>query len=67
MSPRRLGLSIRRLREAKGWDQKELARRAAISQPYLSQLETGSRPDPAISVVRKVAKALGVSLDELVT
>ena len=67
MSPRqRLGATIKRLRDEKGWDQKTLARRAKVSQPYLSQLESATKKTPALAVVQRIAKALGVSLDDLV-
>jgi ribosome-binding protein aMBF1 (putative translation factor) len=66
MSPRQVGATIRRLREVKGMDQKTLARLAKVSQPYLSQLETGRSKTPAVTVAKRLAKALGVSLDDLV-
>ena len=56
---------IRELREARGWSQPELARRAKISREYLARLETG-RQDPRVSVLVRLAKALRArTVDEL--
>jgi len=61
-----IGQRIHQLRTERHWSQRDLAARAQIGQSYLSQLESGQRPDPGIHVVIKLAKAFGVSLDELV-
>jgi XRE family transcriptional regulator, regulator of sulfur utilization len=65
MARRQLGVLIRRQREAKGWSQQKLADEAKVSQPYLSQLEAGTYKNPGIAVLRKLAKALGVPVTEL--
>lgn len=44
--------------------QQELADRAGISKPYLSQIETGKRTGTA-EVLAAIANALGVTLDEM--
>jgi len=44
--------------------QQELADRAGISKPYLSQIETGKRTGTA-KVLAAIANALGVTLDEM--
>ena len=56
---------IRRLRKTKGLNQEELARKARVSQPYLSQLEAGTYKNPSIEVVQRLAKALGVPVTAL--
>ncbi|MDZ4381119.1 MAG: helix-turn-helix transcriptional regulator [Parvibaculum sp.] len=43
----------------------ELSKAAGISQPYLSQIENGSR-DGTVSTMRALADALGVDLDDLI-
>jgi ribosome-binding protein aMBF1 (putative translation factor) len=59
-----LGQSIRAAREAAGVSQVDLATAANISQGYLSQLEQDER-EPTLPIAARIARALGVSLDEL--
>ncbi len=56
---------IRVWREYRGLTQQQVAEAAGISKSYLSQLETGQRKGSA-EVLARVAKALNVSLDDLV-
>ncbi len=55
--------NLRRLRNAKGWTQEELAFRAKISRSYISQLET-SDYSASVTMLGKLAKALGVDAGE---
>jgi transcriptional regulator with XRE-family HTH domain len=57
-------MKLRKLREAKGMTQTALAKKARLSREHLNRLEAG-RYDPAVGVVQRLAKALGVSLMEL--
>jgi transcriptional regulator with XRE-family HTH domain len=57
-------MRLKRIREARGLTQEALARKAGISRPYLARLEMG-RHDPHLSRLRKLAKALGVPVGEL--
>lgn len=59
-----LGQRIRAAREALGESQVSLAAAAGISQGYLSQLEQDTR-EPTLSIAARLARALGISLDEL--
>jgi DNA-binding XRE family transcriptional regulator len=52
-------------REYRRLTQQQLADAAGISKPYLSQIETGKRTG-ATEVLSAIAKALDVSLDEVV-
>jgi DNA-binding XRE family transcriptional regulator len=52
-------------RDYRGLGQKELAENAGISVPYLSQIETGKRKG-SLEALSAIARALGVSLDDLV-
>jgi DNA-binding XRE family transcriptional regulator len=56
---------IRLWREHRGMSQQQLATGAAISKPYLSQLEAGKR-EASQRVIRRLAKALRVDLDDLI-
>ena len=61
---KRLGLNVRRHREAKGLSQEAFAYEAGIHRTYVSDIERGAR-NPTILVVDKLAKALGVPAGEL--
>jgi XRE family transcriptional regulator, master regulator for biofilm formation len=65
MSPKRLSTVLKTLRNEKGMTQDEVARRAKVTKPYLSQLETGVRKNPSLPVLKRLAKALGVPVTAL--
>lgn len=56
---------IKALRESKGWNQAELARRAKLSQPSLWALEKGETRMPKFETLDAIARALGVPLKEI--
>ncbi|WP_336801788.1 helix-turn-helix domain-containing protein [Kaistia sp. MMO-174] len=55
---------VRVWRDHRGISARELAVKAALSTAYLSQIETGARAG-TIDVMKRIAEALGVTLDEL--
>ncbi len=55
---------VRVWREYRGLTQQQLAEAAGISKPYLSQIESGRRRGTA-AVLSAIAKALGVTVDDL--
>ena len=57
---------IRIWREYRGLTQQQLADEAAISKPYLSQLESGKR-NGTTEVLQAIAQALNLSLEDVVT
>jgi len=59
------GANVRRIRRAKEMSQEELAHRANIHRTYLSALERSGGRNPTIRVVERIAKALDVTLGEL--
>lgn len=65
MAPRKLARIIQVLREAKGMTQRDLAEKARITPGYLAQLELGLRENPSLEVLKRLAKALGVPVTEL--
>ncbi|CFX15540.1 Cro/C1-type helix-turn-helix domain [Syntrophomonas zehnderi OL-4] len=56
---------IKTLRKAKGLNQGELAKSAGISQTYLCELEKSRKTNPSRDVLVRIAKALSVSVSEL--
>jgi transcriptional regulator with XRE-family HTH domain len=61
----KLGREIRKARIDKGWKQKDLQNATGLNQKYLSEIENDA-VDPRISIVVRIAKALGVTMDRLV-
>jgi transcriptional regulator with XRE-family HTH domain len=60
----KLGLNVRKRREARELTQEKLAERANLDATYISGIERGLR-NPGIKNVAKLAKALGLSTAEL--
>ena len=60
----RLAERIRTLRVEQNMDQDDFARNANLHRTHMSQLEN-AKTDPTLSTVFKVAKALGISVSEL--
>ena len=70
MSPKRLGMRIKALRQEKGYTQEALATKARMSRVYLAQIEgSAKRPPirtPSLPMLERLAKALKVTVGELV-
>lgn len=60
-----LGQNIRKYRIQKGWSQKQLGDAVNIDRTEISRIENGERGAMSCIMLRKFAKALGVSMDEL--
>ena len=58
-------MRLRKLRKQQGFSHQALADRAGLTKAYVIRLE-GQRQDPRLSVVEKLAKALKVTIGELV-
>lgn len=65
MASQRVGRMLKALREAKGLTQAELAKRAKVTRPYITMLEQGVRRGPSLATLRRLARALGVPVTEL--
>ncbi len=65
MAVSNVGERVAELREAQVKKQRELAEEAGISPSTLSQIESGRVPNPHISTIRKIARALAVEPQEL--
>jgi transcriptional regulator with XRE-family HTH domain len=65
MTEKRLGAVVRRLRREQDLTQAQLARRAGVTQGHLSLIESGARPNTGALIVRRLARALGVPVGEL--
>lgn len=61
-----LGETVRRLRTKKGLSQGKLARLADVSNNTIVNIEAGKQDNPTIETLKGVAKALEVSVDDLI-
>lgn len=61
----RLGARVRTLRTQRGMTRKALSQHAKVSERYLAQLEAG-KGNGSIELLRRVAKAIGVPIAQLV-
>lgn len=61
---KKLGENIRRIRLSKGMTQGDLCRKLELDRAYMSNVESGKK-NPTLSTITNIAKALGVSADEL--
>lgn len=62
----KLGIKIKSLRQKAGLSQDELARKSDVAYTTLTKIETGIIKSPSVFVVEKIAKALKVSIEELI-
>jgi len=65
MSPKRLGKMLKERREEKHLTQAALADKVGVSQAYIAKLEGGDKKNPTLALLKKIAKALGVPVTEL--
>jgi len=57
--------NIRKIRKKRGISQDKLSKLADVAYNTIIKIESGAIQNPTIETVQKIAKALGVSLDEL--
>jgi transcriptional regulator with XRE-family HTH domain len=58
---------LKHWREKKGLTQEALARKANVSYNTIIKLETGGIKDPRVSTITKLAQALEITIDELLS
>jgi transcriptional regulator with XRE-family HTH domain len=63
--PKTIATSLRAARERGGWTREALAYHAGVSWPAIAQIESGRRTDVRLSTLSALARALGLSLDQL--
>ena len=60
-----LAKRIRRLRKKKKLSKEKLARLASVSLNTIVKIESGESKNPTILTIKGIARALNISLDEL--
>jgi len=61
-----LARKVKQLHEKLGLSQEKLARLADVSNNTIINIEAGKQDNPTIDTLKKVAKALNVSVEELI-
>jgi transcriptional regulator with XRE-family HTH domain len=62
-----LASRVKTLRNARGLSQLQLAFAAQLSLSVVSQIEQARIPDPRTSTISRIARALGVKVDDLLS
>lgn len=60
-----IGKNIKRFRQGKGLSQDKLSKLADLSLNTVVKIELDDSPNPTIETVQRIAKALDVSVDDL--
>jgi len=60
----KLGKNLKRIRTAKGISQGEISRTLEVDKSFVSNIENG-KTNPTLATIAKIAKAIGVSVGEL--
>ena len=60
----KLGKNLKRIRVEKGISQGEIARILKVGRSFITNIENG-KTNPTLDTIAKIAKAIGVSVGEL--
>ena len=60
----KLGKNLKRIRTAKRITQGDIVRKLGLGRGFISNIENG-KANPTLSTIAKIAKAIGVSVGEL--
>ncbi len=58
------GAAVKRLRDARGWSQRELARRVGVARNTVARIETGNRR-PSLALLERLARTFKVGMVDL--
>ena len=61
---KKLGDNLKRIRTEKGISQGDIARALEVDKSFVSNIENG-KTNPTLATITKLAKAIGVSVGEL--
>lgn len=62
-----IGKNIKKLRKKLGLTQDDLARKADVKYTTLTKIESGVIKKPSVQTVAEIAKALGCTVDDLLS
>lgn len=58
--------TLRKLREERGLSQEKLARLADVANNIIIKIEADKNQNPTFDTLKKIAKAIEISIDELI-
>ncbi|MDO8728697.1 MAG: helix-turn-helix transcriptional regulator [bacterium] len=61
----KLGRNLKRIRTEKGISQGDIVRSLGMDRAFVSNIENG-KTNPTLATIAKIAKALGVKIEELI-
>ena len=61
----KLGQNLKRIRIEKGISQGDIVRKLGMPKSFVSNIENG-KTNPTLATIAKLAKALGVKIEELI-
>ena len=61
-----LARNLKKLREKKGLSQDQLAKLADVANNTIIKIEQGMNENPTLDTLKKIAKALDISVDKLI-
>jgi transcriptional regulator with XRE-family HTH domain len=61
-----IGENIKKRRTKLGLSQEDFAQKSGVKYTTLTKIETGVIKTPSVVIMAKIAKALGVSIEELI-
>ncbi|MFA6105337.1 MAG: helix-turn-helix transcriptional regulator [Patescibacteria group bacterium] len=61
-----INTNLRKLREDKKLSQEKLARLADVANNTIIKIESGKNQNPTLDTLKKIAKALEISIDDLI-
>ena len=61
-----IGNNVKKFRNKLGLTQEDLAQKAGVKYTTLSKIESGVVKKPTVYIIAKIAKALEVSIEELI-
>ena len=67
MASNKIGVNIKKIRAEKGYSLEKIARLADLSLNTIVKVESGVNQNPTFETLQKIAKALEVKMDDLIS
>ena len=62
-----IGTNLKIIRTSKGVGVNQLSRMSGVNASYISALERGEKKNPGMAILQKLANAMNITIDELIT